>query len=225
VAEEQAPAVENEQQDTPIAEDPASTQDTPESEEPSVNFEKRYDDLRYFNDRREQLIGAARQGDREAIDELGLPVAEEEETEDYTDDEDDYKDPFDRRLAQVEAQQQAQGEAEEEAEIEALQEQYLDDNFANFEEEENVKLSDEQKQLIASMAFNRQDENRVPDLETAFALWKEAAKGVRSGYEKSKRASRAPSGQKGERHVELDTPEKMAQALADEMDAEIDASA
>jgi len=219
VPDDEAPAVE---QDTPESED-STPEGTPEDSAPSVDWEKRYGDLRPEYDRQQQLISAARRGDPDAIAELGFQVVDEE-PEDHADDEDDYDDPLERRLAEVEARQQAQAEAQQAEEFEQLVDAYLEQELGRIEKDAGRKFTEEQKWLIGSAAIADWGDEDTPDVQAAFERYGAAAKAEREDYIRSKRAPRAPSGQKGERHKDLNTPEEIAQALAEEMEAEIDAS-
>lgn len=192
--------------DTPTEEQAAPdvdtrTESTDSTAQPDTNWEKRYTDLQpeYTRASQEaaqyrQIIELARSGDREAIEWLGLDLADEDEPEDEETPE--FHDPrVDQLLAAEQERQQA-------AELDSL-ESYVDGEISKLAKEADLDLSDDEIDLIFGALTP--GENGNPDVARAF----KKVTGVRDHIIKDyvagkRRAPSAPSGSSPSHQPDLD---------------------
>jgi hypothetical protein len=224
---DEAPAEKQDTPDVPASESqegtPAeSTEDSPQA--PETNWQDRYENLQpeYTRATQEasqyrQIIDLARQGDPEAIEALGLSLAEED-----TEDEDEYADP-DQRLDAME-QFLAQRLQEEEAQQEeerwiAEADKHVQAQVAELEKEHGKLAEDEVAYLLD---LSRADENGMPDLLDAYKRDTERLEGKRKSWVETKRTPQVQSGASASSQPDLDDPEQRREYIARRM-AEADA--
>lgn len=188
--EEATPQAPEETQDTPPEAAPEQGTPAKEPEEPTVDYEQRYNDLRPEFDRatqeREQhrqealawqILAGTDEYDHDQIqaaaDYLGVELAdEEEETED--------EDPYDQRLSKLEQAQNAQDEAENQ--------RLFDNHLDELAEGAEVELSkrDRRLLLIASHENGFSPEATEEAFKEFLDERKAHDKAVIDGYRKSK---------------------------------------
>lgn len=214
---EQAPAVE---QETPEdAPEPQSEEGTraeeegkPESEPAeTVDYEKRYNDLRPEYDRSNQLLAAARgdhgpEAQNEALQALGLAL------EDTQPQEDEYVDPEDE-IAQIKEYLAQREQADEQAQFRAQEEQYIDTTVRELEKREGLELSDKEFELVVGTALTNREPDGRPDLEGAMKALKAVQANAQERYLESKKAPKAPTGTAGDRQFDLSTEEGRKEAM------------
>jgi len=215
----EAPAV-DETQDTPTE----TAEDTPEVEAPEqseqqtqeeVDYEKRYQDLQpeYTRATQEaaqyrQIIELAQQGDRDALELLGLEV-EEQDTEDEDSDQ-----PITRAEWQQYQDQQAQERQADESE-----QAFNDDLWAAveaIEEKEGREISDEEASVLRDSAIAQVVRGGTFDLSQTWDALRAQDKEAVERYVNSKKQARtAPLGSAGDRKIDTSTPEGRKAAIAE----------
>lgn len=185
---------------------PAQTQDT--------DWQSRYENQQGALTRAQQeaaqfrqIVDLARQGDREAIEWLGLDLADEDELED--EDVEDFRDPRVDQLLQAEQQRQ------EQSEIDSL-ESYVEDEIGKLAKAGDLDLSDDEVDLIFGALAPGDDGN--PDVARAF----KKVTGLRDAHIKDyvagkRRAPSAPSGSSPSHQPDLDDPEQRRAYIAERM--------
>lgn len=210
------------EQDTPEIEvEPAApVEDTPPATEaPSIDFEKRYNDLRSEFDRRAQREAERdRQLDeyRQQLESLqaSTPAAPKQ---DNWDDEEYEVDPLARqaaqeaqaRVARLEAQLAAQAEQDTLARQEAQEHTYIDEELDRLEQQFDTKLPDRASAWIGRDALeNRDPITGQPDVEGAFAAYNQMMEAQKKQWVSGKRSAPAPASGPGAVEVpDLDDPD------------------
>ncbi|HEU5115579.1 MAG TPA: hypothetical protein VFT74_02780 [Isosphaeraceae bacterium] len=188
----------------------APTEEIPaESQQPTTNWEQRYNDLRPEYDRNNQLIAAAR-GDHgpeaqiEALQRLGVEVEQQQE---QAEEPDLFEDPTDRLQRELESIKQDLASRDEKAQMERfaqLEKDYISSTIKDLEGSENLKLTAGEKRFVENDALANRLEDGRPDLEGAMALIKENRKEAQDQYLASKKeAASAPVGAVGEEEIDL----------------------
>jgi len=210
----EAPGVE-ETPDTPSTpeETPETSASDGQSQDESVDWAKRYNDLRPEFDRTtqrlsqyEQVVNALQDPDLrdDALSALGIELDEEAE---------EYDDPVDAMNSKFSALEQKLAEQEETREserYEQAEEKFIAQGLDGIAKRENAEISETQRELISQLA-TRDDfrlDDGEPDLDRAYKTLNGFAKEVREGHLKTKKAPRIPDGQSGERTVNLDNEEE-----------------
>lgn len=196
----------------------APEQGTPEGT-PEVNwaeegprYQQRYDDLRPQWDRTNALLDRARQGDQEAAAELGFEFVDPDEDDGLYGGDDEYVDPDEELRQKVEAMEAYLSQGAEAQQQLADQEQefsYIDDQLASVEKETGKQLSDEEAEVVGTLALQMRDERGAPDVKGAYeriyqtVLEKERGRWVDS----KKRAPQVRAGSQAEGQPNLDDPD------------------
>ena len=217
----EAPAEDQTQQDTPNESGPESTEDrTPATQEPEIDYEKRYNDLRSEYDRVTPIVAALQgrhgpEAQAQALQQFGFDMDEEDEFEERPG-----EDPDDRvaRLEQwkndFEQQQQEQFFAQQE-------EEYLVGEIERLEKDAGREFSDEEVTLLARAAQASRLDNGEPDIAGAYELLTGVSKSARDQYVASKKAPKAPIGSPGEEQIDTSDDQKRQEALSRIMAAEM----
>src|SRR5436305_4426069 len=153
----------------PVEGKPAEGQ---EQQEPTVDWEQRYNSLRPEYDRSNQLLAAARgehgpEQQIEALRQLGVNVQQEEAEKE----EDPFEDPGERtqrEVAEIREQLQEREEAEQWAEFEQLETSFVKETLDQLEGDESVKLSDQERKWIETQGKANRLETGEPNLKGAF---------------------------------------------------------
>jgi len=216
-------------QDTPPPDAPEEGNVEAPQEPNPVNWEQRYNDLRPEFDRTNQLVAAARgdhgvEAQMEALQQLGVEVAQEEDEED----EELFEDPYEALKGEVETvkeQLASKAEAEEAARFHELEREYIETTLGGLEDAENYKLSAEDKRFVTNDAKANRLEDGRPDLEGAFALFKQRDEARQQAYLESKKAPKAPVGAAGEEQIDFSkmTKEQKDEWMAEDIQARMDA--
>lgn len=203
----------DEVQDTPTPDETAPENGKPveQEQEPTVDWEQRYESLRPEYDRNNQLLAAARgehgpEAQIEALQALGVDVEQEEAEES-----DEFEDPYDaleRRQAALEQQIQERDEAAQEAEFQELEKQFIDATLDEIQGAENVTLSAQEKKWVETQAKANRLETGEPNLKGAFDDLKGIKSAARDEYLASKKAPKAPAGAVGEEKIDLSSKNK-----------------
>lgn len=212
----------DEVQDTPTPDEAASAEEKPaeQDQEPTVDWEQRYNSLRPEYDRSNQLLAAAR-GDHgpeaqiEAARQLGWDVQQQPQEE-----EDPFEDPEERtqrEIAEIKEQLQQHKEAEEWAEFEQLEKGFVKETLDGLEGDENVKLSGKERTWIETQAKANRLESGEPNLKGAFDDLKGIKSAARDEYLASKKAPKAPAGAVGEEEIDLSNKEKRNKWMAEQI--------
>jgi hypothetical protein len=209
-------------EDTPQAPDEAASQETPAEDAPEVNWQERYENLQpeYTRATQEaaqyrQVLELARQGDPEALDYLGLSIAEEDDADE--DDLEDFEDPNDKRIAQLEQVIAEQLQGQEQAQQQEAFQEFVDDQLANqlaTIENEYGQLDDADAEFLLELAQAMPDENGVPDLIRAYAVDQDRLDAKREGWVSSKRSPQAPSGASPSSQPDLDDKQQRRDYMA-----------
>jgi hypothetical protein len=201
----------------PAAEPPANG----EEDKPTVDFEKRYNDLRPEYDRANQLLAAARgehgpEAQVQALQQLGVNVQQEAEEED-----DPFEDPDERtqrEVAELREKMQQREEAEEWAQFEQLEGEFVNSTLDQLEQDENLKLSSKERKWIETQGKANRLESGEPNLQGAFDDLKGIKSAARDEYLASKKqATKAPAGAVGEDKIDLSDKDKRNQWMAEQI--------
>lgn len=210
MADNEAPATD---QETPPTDDiPASPdEETPveasDNRTESVNWEKRYNDLRPEWDRTkqqlsqyEQFIGNLRNPETqaEALRALGYELEADD-----AEPEDDDADPYESRFEKIESFLEQQAEAQAQAEFEAMFEDYVDQEVSKLD----PKGEFDQDYIELLVAAAPVDEDGIPDIEASHKRLQARIEADFNKRLKAKRAPQAPSGASATNHPDLDDPE------------------
>ena len=216
-------------EDTPVAPEAPVTPDTPTPESPEViDYKQRYEDLRPEFDRRNELLAdiEGRNGpDRQAraLQEHARIELEDEEAQAELEDE-EFELPPDpsEEIAQIRQELAERDEVSQQAEFNDLEDRYITATLGDLEGKENLKLTDDEKELVRNYGLNNRDEfDGKPDLEGGFAALKASLEADRKRYMESKRnAVLAPVGTEGEKKINTRDPEARRQAMAEIYEAE-----
>lgn len=213
----EAPALEEEKQDTPEPTEPEAPEspDTPEAEdtpsEPAVDHEKRYNDLRSEFDRRNQALAGqlGPEAQAEAFRQYGLELAEEEAEEE----EDEYLDP-DERINRLEEQLKERDELAQQEDFERRENAWIQQQKKSAEKDEGREFQTEEWDLIESFALSHRFEDGQPDIEGGLkhlkAIYSAAQKRL---IDSKKNAPKPPSGVPGDEKLDTSTPEGRRKAV------------
>lgn len=210
------------EQEKPAAEPPAEGA----AEQPTTDWEKRYNDLRPQFDRNNQVLAAAK-GDHgpeaqiQALQQLGVNVQRPEEEPEEPDLFEDPDERTQREIAEIREDLQQRDEAQEHAEFERLEHQFINGTIDQLEKDENLKLPKEERDWVEAQAKANRHESGEPNLKGAFDALKGIKSRARDEYLASKKqAARAPAGAVGEEQIDLSPKNKeqrnawMAEQLA-----------
>jgi len=218
LSDTEAPANE---QDTPTPADdapPANDADTEASQSDSTtdstDWRKRYEDLQPAFTRvsqeasqLRQIIDAARQGDPEALEFLGLDLADTDDDEDF---EDDPYEPISKAEFQEFLRQQQ--EQERQAQEQAAWEEAAEERFDEFVSKLGDDADEDYLNLVLSTA--EPDEQGLPDFEGAHKRIQAFLEAQRQKWVESKRAPRLPGGAAPNKQPNLDDPNERREYLA-----------
>lgn len=221
------PVAAPEPQDTPPA---APAEGTPAPEptgspdnSPDTDWEQRYNDLRPEFDRRNQLLAAARgeygpQVRAEALDELGVELADEPDDDPEFDQE--FPDPVEE-VQSLREEIEAERTERKERELAQMEDEYIEDTVEEIEAKEGVELSEKEFRTIVNNALANRLEGGRPDLEGAFADLKEIQGAARDRIRDSKRSSaQPPVGTPGEDKIDLSDDEARLKYMTEVYEAE-----
>ena len=209
--------------ETPEAEGTPSEPETPEapSSEQSIDWEKRYNDLRPEWDRTKTqlteiepylpLIQSLQNDPQGTIRALLEQYGDEYEEDDA------FEDPGERALRMLQEQQETAQPAAERERLEEMEEQYVGEGIDELAKRDNVELSDHAQAVVYALATHdslRGDDGR-PDVEAAYDALRAFEKEVRDNYVASKKAPRIPSGRPGEKSPDLSNDEERVRLFAD----------
>ncbi|MGH2761385.1 MAG: hypothetical protein ACRDLD_02195 [Thermoleophilaceae bacterium] len=214
------PVPENQETPPPEPSGPEDGTPAPEPAEGSpepTDWQNRYESLQpeftrvtQQNSELRQVIDLARQGDPEALEILGLDLAETEDDE-YADDDDEYADDEPEELYDPRVDELL--EVEHERELDAI-EDHVEDEIERLSEAAGIELSDDEVDLIFG-ALSDPDE-----VETAFKKVTGVRDHVISDYVAGKRrAPQAPTGSSPSHQPNLDDPEQRREWIADQLAA------
>ena len=204
------------EQDTPETpvETPAPVEDTPES--PEIDWEKRYNDLRSFADRRVNETQQQLQTYQEQL--AALQAQQQQPSPEYVDDEDEdpvvaYVQQLQARQDQLEQQLRARAEAETQKEQQERENAHIDAGLDAYEAKHGA-LDDEDAAWIASTALRSRDEYGNPDVQLAIHKWNQMLERHKSKWVSSKPSSARPATGPGAVEVpDLDDPEQLEEYL------------
>lgn len=199
-------------QDSPVDEPAAPTDDggtpAPESQdsqaESQIDWESRAKEHQAWGTQNaqkvsqyEQIISLAQQGNRDAIEWLGLALADAEDDGEEEDETQTFQDPRVDQLLQAEAERQ------QEAHLDSL-ETHVDTEIDKLAKSASYELTDTERNLIFS-ALTPKDDGQTPDVEKAFKM----VTGLRDAHIKSYREGKinrpqAPSGSAASHQPDLD---------------------
>lgn len=199
--EEATPAPE-EIQDTPAQETETPVEDT--SPAPVVDYEQRYNNLRPEFDRTKQQL-------REYEEQLQALQTQEQAPEDDEDYEYEYEDSVARQgLERIET---LLAERDEQATLErqhAEATSHIDSELTALETEYSEEFSDSEAEWIGTRAYALRDENGKPDVRAAYDAFNKMLEGRKAKWTKTKKAPKVNSGPPAAQIQELDTSQKRA---------------
>lgn len=197
-------------------------------DESTIDYAKRYNDLRPEFDRTKQQLSELEafkaslsdpQTRADALSAIGLQFEEEEEDDDTP----DFDDPIEslaQRVNRIEAERQA---ADDAAAEEARQEQtadYILSEIDKIEKSIGRGLTKTETKLVSLAAQAEPDERGVPNVAAAWAELQAEHEARQQEYFKTKRAPRAPGGQSASKQPDL----SKADERADFIDAALSAA-
>jgi hypothetical protein len=201
------------EQDTPETpvETPAPVEDTP-NESPTIDWEKRYNDLRSFADRRaneyQQELEQLRQSQQ----------AQQQPSPEYVDDEDEdpvvsYVQQLQARQDALEQQLRARAEADTQKEQQERWNAHIDAGLDAYEAKHG-ELDDDDAGWIVDTALRNRDEFGNPDVQLALHKWNQMLERHKSKWVSSKPTSARPATGPGAVEVpDLDDPEQLEEYL------------
>lgn len=207
--------------ETPPTEDTATQEAAPEGTpaEAADPFEKRYNDLRPEYDRTtqrlsqyEQLVDHLQDPEyqAEALEALGLQLAEEERDEDDDWDEDDPSERIEQMENYLEQQSQAAYQAQQEDAMLDRVEEGVDAL-----QKEHGEFDDEELELLLDAAEANPDDDGIPDVKYAYELLTKVADARREKYLASKKGTQLPGGQAAVEDVDIDDEQARIALMAD----------
>lgn len=167
-------------------------------------YEKRYNDLRPQWDRTNTLLNRARNGDIEAIRELGFDVDADEP--DPTPEVEEYEDPYAAQLTQTQKElaELKQWRMQQEAERAASALRAHVDSLA---QENSVELTDRDKEIIFSQAASGESINPEAT-EAAFKAHLEWRNALLESVAQKETPDRPGTGQAATKQPDLDNPQE-----------------
>lgn len=220
----ETPAVEEDTSQTTAA--PEEGTPAPDSQEESppadIDYKQRYESLVPEYTRGQQLLAAARgehgpEAQINALRQLGVEAEMEQEQE--PEEEDEWVDPEDR-ISKMEQRLSEREEREEQAHFQQMETEFIESTLDQIEQQEGVKLSDEEAELVTTNALANRLDNGEPNLKGAFDALKGIKSAARDEYLASKKAPRAPVGTAGEEKIDLSDPDARQKYMTEVMDAE-----
>jgi hypothetical protein len=152
----------------------------------------------------------------EALEALGLELAEQEPEED----DEEFVDPLEQRLAALEGYLAEQGQvqmtqAQQEAELD-----YLESEFEGLEKDIGRQLEEDEIQVIGQLANSRRSQEGLPDVRGSYEfLYNDFLPKRKQGWVSTKKAPQVVSGQSATKVPDLDDrrsrQDYMAQKLAE----------
>lgn len=192
-----------------------SNPDAPEaSDQPEVDWQKRYSDLQPEYTRASQeaaeyrrLVDSLRSDDsdtrRTAAEKLGLEFIEDEEPET-----DEYEDPTEVLRRELDEIKQSISQRDQQAQAEAARTRdinHLDAQLSAIEKQAGIELTDEETKLLAGFALANRDDKNLPDVETAWQIYQAAENGLKKRWASTKKAPHvSPVGRAGTDAPNLD---------------------
>lgn len=171
-------------------------------------FEDRYKDLRADYTRKTQalaeqrsqvqaVIEAAQDPEhpqhQEALEYLGLELAEDDDYDDEDEFDDDPLGPIQQEIAELRAAEEARQEAYFNQQAEAQLEDYLESEITDLQRSEGIdEFSDAELRILVNAAVASPDPEGRPDVRGAYDALKEAYGSRQKAWLSSKTAPRAP---------------------------------
>lgn len=215
------PAVPAEQETPPAAPEEGSPAEAPE--EPTIDYQKRFEDLQpeltkaqQQNAEFQRTLQAAREGNPEALDALGIEYEAPEEEE--------FADPEEQLRQEVAQLREHVGTQQQQAEYAALEEQeatYIAEQIDALEKAAGIELDDQAIDFVIDRARSNRGEDGAPGVEGAFKGFASILESDRQRYLDSKKnAPKVPVGGPGEEQIDLSDPEQRQAAMVRDMEAE-----
>lgn len=178
-----------------------------QTETPEIDWKQRYEDLRPEADRRASLLAdlEGRNGPERQAQALSehAQIELEEENEETEPNEFDLPDPSEE-IAQIKQQLAERDEAAKDAEFAQLEQEYTETTIADLEGKENLKLSNEEYEIVVNYGFSHRDQHDGrPDFEGGFKALKKVQEADRKRYTESKDTFVPPVGTSGEPKIDL----------------------
>lgn len=194
------------------------------SDEPTVDYEKRFNDLQpqltkaqEQNAEFQRTLQAARQGDPEAMDALGIPYEKPED--------DEFLDPEEQLRQEVAQLKEQFGTQQQQAEYAGFEEQeasYIAEQIDALEKEAGIELDDQAIDFVIDRARSNRGEDGAPDIQGAFKGFNSIIESDRKRYlESKKNAPKVPVGGPGEDKIDLSDTEQRQAAMVRDMEAEM----
>jgi hypothetical protein len=222
---EEATEAPEETQDTPDESGPESQEETatPATQEPEINYEQRYNDLRSEFDRRNQAFAALEgrlgpQAQAQALNAFGFDMDDEDDFEERDNESEE------DRVARLEQWAASQQEREQFESLQAQEADYLTSEIEAIEKAEKRELSDQEIDLIANLAYSQRTETGEPDVRGAYQALVGYGKSQREAYVESKKAPKAPIGSPGDEQIDTSDDQKRQEAMARMMAAHMEES-
>lgn len=205
---------------TPEASGPETEVGTPApgSDEQTVDYEKRYNDLRSDYDRKNQRLSelegffgalTTEETQAQALAALGIDYEEvEDDDEDF-----DELDPVER-IERVEARLAEKEQQEQHAKVVALEKEYVAESISEITKAKSLELSDKERQVVETLADRMRDEEGIPDVEAAIETFQAAAEANLGRYRESKKAPMVELGQAGTEKIDLSDEDARIEATA-----------
>lgn len=204
--------------ETPV-ETQAPVEDTPTSPESLIDWEKRYNDLRSFSDRRANEAQQELQTYEEQLAAIEAQQPPRPYSEEYDYDEED--DPLVDHVQKLEARQRAtEQQLRERIEADTHEQQleeeytYIDSELKAIEEATKDELSEVEANWIGNYAGANRDEHGRPDVRLAYHTYTKLLEDRKQKWVSSKPSGGRPAAGPGAVEVpDLDDPEQREEYL------------
>lgn len=202
---------------------PASEPTGPDNPD-TTDYRKRFEDLQpqltraqEQNAEFQRIVEAARNGDTEALDILGIPYESQ-------DDDDEFLDPDEQLRREFEALKNEHLSAKEQSERAQHEEQeadYIANQIDALEKKAGIELDDDGIDFVIDRARANRGHDGAPNVEAAFKGFTSVLDSHQERYLQSKKnAPKAPVGGPGEEKIDLSNDDERLKALARTFEAE-----
>jgi hypothetical protein len=164
----------------------------------------------------ERTVQAAREGNQEALEALGIPF--EAEDEEFLDPDEQLR----QEVAQLKEQLGTQQQQAEYAEAEDMEATYIAEQIDALEKSKGIELDDEAIDFVIDNARANRGDRGEPMVQPAFERFAKVLESDRTRYlESKKNAPKAPIGGPGEEKIDLSDDDARQRAMVRDMEAEM----
>jgi hypothetical protein len=203
---------------------PAESESTDADAPETTDYRKRFEDLQpqltqaqQQNAEFNRLVEAARQGNTEALDALGIPYEAGEDDDEFLDPDEQLRREFEElKNEHLTAKQQA-----EQTRLEDQEAEYIAGQIDSLEKKAGIELDDEAVDFVIDRARSNRGQDGRPEVEAAFKGFTSVLDTHQERYLKSKNdAPKAPVGGPGEEKFDPANDDERLKALSRAFEAE-----